>query len=171
MAISRRLLIEGEEIVYSMRTHLKALFVPFLLLLLAAAVGGFLASWFNSRELPVVMWVIIAIAVLVAIMGFFVPLLNWLLWTFTITDKRLIEQKGILTRTGRVIPLNRINDVSFEKHLSDRILRCGTLIVHDASEQIGLRIHDVPHVEDVHRTLTDLIFQQGRDERPAVESV
>ena len=55
--------------------------------------------------------------------GTLLPFLRWYLWTYTLTNKRIVEQKGILTRTGRVIPLSRINDVAYEKNLNDRILR------------------------------------------------
>ncbi len=83
-----------------------------------------------------------------------------LTWTYTLTNKRIVEQKGLLTRTGRIIPLNRVNDVAFEKNLNDRILGCGTLIIHDASEQAGLQLRDIPRIEAFHRTVSNLVFDQ-----------
>ena len=86
---------------------------------------------------------------MLALLGAVIPFLRWFLWTYTLTNKRIVEQKGILTRTGRVIPLSRINDVAFEKNLNDRILGCGTLVIHDASEQAGLELRDIPHIEAI----------------------
>jgi len=154
VGVSKKLLIEGEHEVLTVRTHVKALFVAFLVLVVAAAGGGFGAAVTDGALRTVVLVAAFVVILVWAVL----PFLRWLTWTYTVTNRRLIEQKGLLTRTGRVIPLNRINDVSFEKHLSDRLLGCGTLIVHDASEQAGLRIHDVPRVEDVHRQLTSLVF-------------
>ena len=107
-------------------------------------------------------WVVIAVAVVLAVLGAVIPFLRWFLWTYTLTNKRIVEQKGILTRTGRVIPLSRINDVAFEKNLNDRILGCGTLVIHDASEQAGLELRDIPHIEAMHRTVTGLVDQAHR---------
>lgn len=167
MTMSRKLMIEDEEIITSMRTHIKVLVVPFLILIAVAAAAGFLIAAVGETAGGVVRWVVLAVAAALIVVGVLVPFVRWLTWTFTITNKRLVEQKGILTRTGRVIPINRINDVAFEKHLSDRILGCGTLIVHDASEQAGLRLHDIPDIEAVHRTLTTLVFEDDDNDSAA----
>jgi uncharacterized membrane protein YdbT with pleckstrin-like domain len=148
-------LIEGEHEILTVRTHVKALFGAVLVLVVVAGAGGFGGAVTDGP----VRGIVLVVALLVILLWAVLPFLRWFTWTYTITNRRLIEQKGLLTRTGRIIPLTRINDVSYEKHLTDRILGCGTLIVHDASEQEGLRIRDVPHVEDVHRQLTTLVFE------------
>lgn len=167
MTLSRKLMIENERIIISMHTHIKVLLVPFVILVATCAAAGFLHASAGAGADGVVGWIVLAIAAAVILVGSVVPFVRWLTWTFTITNKRLIEQKGILTRTGRIIPLSRVNDVAFEKNLNDRILRCGTLIVHDASEQAGLRLRDIPNIEAVHRTLTTLIFDSGRSDPQA----
>ena len=157
MTLPRKLMIEGEQTVVTTRTHVKVLFVPVIILLAVAAAGGFLAARAGDAGNGVPRWIVIAIAVVLAIWGAIIPFVRWFLWTYTLTNKRIVEQKGILTRTGRVIPLSRINDVAFEKNLNDRILGCGTLVIHDASEQAGLELRDIPHIEALHRTVTRLV--------------
>lgn len=164
MTLSRKLMIDGETIVTSTRTHIKVLFVPFLILIVAAGAGGYLAATAWGTAGNVLSWIIIALAVVLVVAGSVIPFARWLSWTYTITNKRLVEQRGILTRTGRVIPLNRINDVAFEKNLNDRLLGCGTLIIHDASDQAGLELRDIPHIEALHRTLTNLVFEHGKQQ-------
>jgi membrane protein YdbS with pleckstrin-like domain len=157
MTLPRKLMIEGEQTVTSTRTHVKALFVPILILLAVTGSAAFLGSslWDRANHIP--SWILIALAVVLVILGSVIPFLRWYTWTYTLTNKRIVEQRGILTRTGRVIPLSRINDVSFEKNLNDRILGCGTLVIRDASEQAGLELRDIPHIEDLHRTVTTLV--------------
>jgi uncharacterized membrane protein YdbT with pleckstrin-like domain len=159
MAVSRKLLTEGEEVVLSVRTHVKALFLPILVLVLTCAAAGFLIAVApdgdSGRYLT---YVILAVAALVILVWVLAPFVRWLTSTYTVTNRRLIFQTGIFTRSGRVIPLNRINDVSFEKNLNDRIFGCGTLIVRDASETHGLKLPDIPKIETVHRTIADLVF-------------
>ena len=159
MTLPRKLMIDGEHTVTTTRTHVKVLFIPVIILLAVGAAGGFLAASVGDG---VARWVVIAVAVVLALWGAVLPFVRWFLWTYTLTNKRIVEQKGILTRTGRVIPLSRINDVAFEKNLNDRILGCGTLVIHDASEQSGLELRDIPHIEDLHRTVTGLVDQAHR---------
>ena len=63
------------------------------------------------------------------------PFLLWLTSEYTVTNRRLINRSGLITRVGRDIPLYRINDVSYERGLLDRILGCGTLVIAVASEE------------------------------------
>ncbi|KHL16386.1 PH (Pleckstrin Homology) domain-containing protein [Mumia flava] len=167
MAVSSKLLIEGEREVLTVRTHVKALLVPFVVLILIAGAAGFTSAVTSGT----VRLVVIVVAVLILLWWVLLPFLRWLTTTYTITNKRLIEQTGLLTRSGRIIPLSRINDVAYEKHLSDRILGCGTLIVHDASEQEGMKIVDVPQVEDVHRQLTTLVFSAHHPDSESDERI
>jgi len=165
MSLPRKLMIDGEQTIETTRTHVKKLFLPFLVLLVVCVAAGFLVAQIGDKGDNKVGWVIVAIAVVLVLWGSVLPFLGWYLWTYTLTNKRIVEQKGILTRTGRVIPLSRINDVAFEKNLNDRILGCGTLIIHDASEQAGLELDDIPHVEAFHRTVTNLVFEKHAEQK------
>jgi membrane protein YdbS with pleckstrin-like domain len=155
MTLPRKLMIEGEQTVMTTRTHIKALLVPFVLLIAVAGAGSYLAG--SLWEKPILRWLILGVSVVLILWGSVVPFLRWYLWTYTLTNKRIVEQRGILTRSGRVIPLNRINDVAFEKNLNDRMLGSGTLVIHDASDQAGLELRDIPRIEDMHRTVTTLV--------------
>jgi len=160
MTLPRKLMIDGEQTVMTTRTHVKALILPAVILFAVAAAGGFLVGKTGSvmwGGRPILSWAILGLSVVLVVWGAVVPFLRWYLWTYTLTNKRIVEQRGILTRAGRVIPLNRINDVAFEKNLNDRILGSGTLVIHDASETAGLELRDIPHIEDVHRTITTLV--------------
>lgn len=150
----------GEEIVFHTRTHIKALFVPALLLIVIAGAAGFLASLPSSdNDNKNAIYIAIAVvAALLAIWFFVRPLLTWLTATYTVTNRRLTTHQGVVTRTGTDIQLARISDVSYEKGLLDRILGCGTLVISDASD-LGVKLPDVPGVAEKQRILSDLLFQ------------
>ncbi|MEO7398222.1 MAG: PH domain-containing protein [Ilumatobacteraceae bacterium] len=160
MSLPRKLMIDGEQNVATTRTHIKVLFIPFLILIVVAFLAGIVLAKVDGEVDNAVRWVIVGVAVVLIIFGTLLPFAKWFAWTYTLTNKRIVEQKGLLTRTGRVIPLSRINDVAFEKNLNDRILGCGTLIIHDASEQAGLQLKDIPKIEAFHRTVTNLVFEK-----------
>jgi len=159
VAISSKLLNDGEHIVVSTRTHLKALIVPLFILILTLAVGVFLGSLIGdaAKGIPrLVMWVLLAGVIVWYVVR---PVLSWLSATYTITNRRLITRSGILTRRGHDIPLTRISDVAYERDLLDRLLGCGTLLVADASTNGQVRLHDIPRAEAVHRQVSQLLHE------------
>jgi membrane protein YdbS with pleckstrin-like domain len=163
MSVPRKLLIDGEDIVLSLHTHVKALIVPAVVLIVLVGIGSYLTAVLASGRGSdgAAGWVLAGVwaAAAVAIVGWAIlPFLRWRTTEYTVTTKRVLYTSGLLSRTGRAMPLSRVNDVTFEKGLVDRLLGCGTLVVSDASEQTGMRLHDVPRVEAVHRRLTDLNF-------------
>lgn len=158
MGISKRLLNDDEHVLVSTRTHVKALLLPALVLILLAGVAGFLSSLPGGEARDVLVLVIWAVALL-AILWFVVrPFLGWLTTTYTITNRRLITRHGIITRRGHDIPLARVSDVAYEHGLVDRVLGCGTLVISDASEYGRVKLHDIPHVEQVHLRLSEQLF-------------
>ncbi|MGZ4495401.1 MAG: PH domain-containing protein [Oryzihumus sp.] len=158
MAISRRLLNDDEHVVVSTRTHVKALLAPAVWLILIAAVAGFLSTLPSGKAAPLLVAVIWILAFGVACWLVFAPFLRWMTTTYTVTNRRLITRTGVFSRRGHDIPLARINDVAYEHGLVDRMFGCGTLIVSDASERGSVELHDIPHVEQVHLQISDLLF-------------
>jgi uncharacterized membrane protein YdbT with pleckstrin-like domain len=158
--ISRRLLNEGERVVVSTRTHVKALLVPALWLILVAAVAGYVSSFTGAagRAQPLLVAVIWLVALVAVIWLVVRPFLTWMTTEYTVTDRRLITRTGILNRRGHDIPISRISDVAYEHGLVDRMLGCGTLVISDPSERGRVRLPDIPHVEQVHLKISDLLF-------------
>jgi membrane protein YdbS with pleckstrin-like domain len=164
MGISQKLLSDGEHVVLSVRTHVKALIAPAATLVLVVAAVLTAATIYSDNS--VVVLTAAGLGVLVLIIWSFIPFLRWATSTYTVTNRRLITRHGIFTRTGRDIPLFRINDVAYEKGLLDRLLGCGTLIISDATEKAGVVLPDVPNVEKVHLQISDLLFanDDGNDD-------
>lgn len=161
MTLREEHLADGETVVMSLRTHPKAVVGPLLLLVLLGA--GVVAVWTVPLGLaPVLLWFITAVLVVVLLAAVVPPYARWLTTSYVITNQRVAERTGILTQTGRDIPLYRINNVTFEKQLSDRFFGCGTLVVSDGTDQPGMVLHDVPDVERVQRRLQELV-RQGDD--------
>ena len=163
MAINPKLLNEGEHVVWSTRTHVKALLAPALVLIVGAGVGGYLSSLPDSHRKVwlTVIWVVVGVVVVLYSLW---PFLNWFTTTYTVTNRRLTTHSGVISRTGHDIPLARISDVSYEKDLLDRLLGCGTLVVSDASEHGRVALHDVPRVEKLQLQLSDLLFHGDRQD-------
>ncbi len=154
MAISPKLLTDGEKIVVDTRTHPKAIAAPVLLLVVVL----FLAIWLDQQvDVTYSEWLIWGIAAVVLVVWVLKPLAEWLTATYTITNKRLITREGLIARRGHDIPLMRISDVAYDMGVVDRMFGCGTLVVSDASTHGTVKLHDIPRVEEVQHRLSELL--------------
>ena len=167
MGLPRKLLGDGEREVLHVRTHAKVLIWPAVLFIVAAALVGVGIALLPSSWSPIGTIVVVALAVLVVIIWVVVPFLRWRTTTYTVTNRRIITRRGILNKQGHDLPLIRINDVSYEHSLIDRMLGCGTLRIKTASDTAPLVLPDVPDVERTHVQITELLFggndRSGRD--------
>jgi uncharacterized membrane protein YdbT with pleckstrin-like domain len=172
VALPQKLLGADEHVVIHTRTHIKAMILPALAFVLIAAAVGVGAALIPREARPFGQLAIAVLGVVLAVWLVLVPFLRWLATTYTITNRRLIMRSGVLTKVGKDLPLNRINEVSYERSLSDRILGCGSLVVQTAAEDGTVVLHDVPDVEQVNLEMTQLLFgsQHGPQNPPAARS-
>ena len=156
-------LTDEEQPVLLLHPHWKTLIRPILIAVLVVAVV-LIAEVIPSGSLTRAAIGVVAVLVLMVLL--IVPLLRWRTTTYELTTKRLRTRYGIVTRRGRDIPLTRINDVSFEKGVLDRLLGAGRLVVESAGEHGQIVLTDIPHVEYVQATLFRLVEdEQQRLER------
>lgn len=161
MPVNPKLLGEGEQEILHLRTHPKRLAWPIVALLLTATVLGSVIALIRRYATASTQGAFVATAVIVAVLivvaATIVPWLRWLTTTYTITTRRIITRRGLLSRTGHDLPLARINDVSYEMSVLDRMFGCGTLVLQTAAED-PVTLDDVPHVERVHLQLNEVLY-------------
>ena len=154
MGYPAKLLAQDETIKYEMHPHWRALIGPIIVLLINVFVGSFLiviAPW---------SWLQWAIAVVMVFFLFWPSLfmfLRWITTQYVFTDRRIIVRQGILSKSGRDVPLSKINNVSFFVPFLGRILNYGRLEIQSAGENDGLSIKDVPSVESIQRDVYQLM--------------
>jgi uncharacterized membrane protein YdbT with pleckstrin-like domain len=154
VGISQKLLTDGESVVVDTRTHPKAIVMPGIVLLVTLVVAIYLDRKIGNGVASLIVWIL---ALLVIAWWSIRPFLDWMTATYTVTNRRLITRQGLIARKGHDIPLMRISDVAFDQGIVDRMLGCGTLVISDASTHGSVRLHDIPQVESVQRTLLDLL--------------
>jgi uncharacterized membrane protein YdbT with pleckstrin-like domain len=156
-------LTEDEHLVLRLHPHWKTLIQPVsvAVLVVAAALIAEVLIPSNSAA-PVERLVVAAVAILAVMLWLIVPVLRWRTTTYELTTRRLRVRSGIATRRGRDIPLARINDVSFEKGLLDRLLGSGRLVVESAGEHGQILLNDIPRVEFTQATLFRLVEEEQR---------
>lgn len=157
MGLDPQLLGKDEVVVLHLRTHVKALIVPALLLLVIAIVTGFAFALIPASWQPTAGWITALVALAALVLWVVVPFLKWLTSTYTFTNRRIITRRGILVKTGHDLPLSRINNVAYRRGPVDQMLGCGTLVLTTAADQ-PVTLEDIPDVEKVHVVMTELLF-------------
>jgi len=150
-------LTKDEHVDMHLHPHWKALVWPAVvgILLIAAVVAA--AVFLPSGWSPIGLLVIAAVAAVLIVWWSVWPWLKWKTTHYVFTNERIITRQGVFARVGRDIPLNRVNDVSFQHSFFERMLGCGTLTIESAGERGQIVLTDIPHVEHVQSQLYELV--------------
>jgi uncharacterized membrane protein YdbT with pleckstrin-like domain len=163
MAFPQRLLADDEQIVLDLHPHWKQLLLPTLVLPVVVGVATYLLFLVPSGSVRTpVQWVIAAVALLVLLRFTVWPWVTWQTTHYTLTNRRVVIRRGVFGRSGRDIPLTRVNDVSFHHSLLERLLRCGTLTIESAGEHGQVVLPEVPDVELVQREVYRCVEDETR---------
>lgn len=154
MGFPNNLLDEDEHVVMHVHPHWKTLFVPVLWLLVIGAITGVIIAKFDNSTVRLI---VVGLALILLLWLTVVPFLRWMTTHFVLTTHRVMTREGILNRVGRDVPLARINDVSFQHTIIERMLGAGTLVVESAGERGQVVLLDVPHAEKVQSRLYRLV--------------
>jgi membrane protein YdbS with pleckstrin-like domain len=155
-------LTEGEQLVLKLHPHAKTMLKPaaILVLIVGVAIAVMVILPLSSANAWPIRAAIGAAALVAGASWFGVPFLRWRTTTYEVTTRRLRVRQGILTRSGRDFPLNRISDVSFRQGVIDRLLGSGTLIAESPGEQGRLELDEIPEVQRVQSVLFDLVEKE-----------
>jgi hypothetical protein len=153
MPLPRKLLTEGEIVVVELRPTWLVLGWPLVSVIGAAALA--IAVTFLSPP-AAVGWLLLAI-LLVAGAWLGVRALRWHTTSIVLTNRRILERRGVLSRTGVEIRLDRINELSYRQTLFERIVRTGSLVIEVGGETGVVLFNHLPQPAAVQSLVTEQI--------------
>jgi uncharacterized membrane protein YdbT with pleckstrin-like domain len=154
----RKMLNEDEDIVLDLHPHWWFLVGPIAATLAASAIAIVLAR----IEVDYV-WLAGLALVVVALFWLFVRYLKWRTTNFVLTTDRLIHRAGVLAKQGREIPLERINDLTVNQSLFERIIRAGDVLIESGGERGQSLLSDLPNPFAVQNAIyTEIERAQAR---------
>jgi uncharacterized membrane protein YdbT with pleckstrin-like domain len=163
MPFPDNILDAGEEVVRTLHPHWRRVVVPVALLPIVVGLASY--GWFtlpDNSARQALRYVILAAALVILLWWTVRPLLFWLSTRYIVTNRRVLIRSGVLSRTGRDIPLTRVNDVSFHRTLVERMFGSGTLTIESAGERGQIALKDVPQVEVVQRDIYRLVEDEAQ---------
>lgn len=135
------------------------------------AAGGVALSYgalpiVERRGLPLWVGLIPLSLTLVGISSGLRTYLSWVRHLYVITDEEIYVRDGLLSREITQVPLERVQNASFDQSLLERLLSFGNVHIFTAgSSTEDLTFESVPNPQDVAETLTNTQSEQ-RDQRP-----
>jgi uncharacterized membrane protein YdbT with pleckstrin-like domain len=146
----QRFLSPGERVVTVINYHPVIILGRFLI-----ALAGFAAGvWFSAEGEG--FGTVVIIFAIVYLLGVF---LDYRLEKLVLTDKRLLEVKGIITRTVSTMPLRALTDLRYVRSPLGLLLGWGTLIVETAGQKQALStVKFVPNPDQFYGNIIRLTF-------------
>lgn len=168
MGYPAKLLDDGEEVDLDLHPHWRVLVLPALALPVVVGAGSYGAAIVSGPYAAAVRIGIGVLALLILLLFCLRRFLIWVTTSYVVTTHRVAVRTGLISRTGRDIPLSRINDVTYHHSLIERLFGSGTLTIESAGERGQIELEDVPHVEPVQRTIYQLVEADDERRRGAV---
>jgi membrane protein YdbS with pleckstrin-like domain len=166
-----RYLAQDEEIILQVHRHGSVLLRPLftaLGMIFIAAVIGFLTSPSEGGDLIDMIVGVVAL--------FFVLRLLWRIWEWradrvVVTDRRIFEVSGLLSRKVASMPLAKMTDITYRRSILGRLLGFGELVVETAGQDQSLhKLDHLPKPDEFYRTITWLVTG-GLMERPDLDDL
>ncbi|MDQ3767416.1 MAG: PH domain-containing protein [Actinomycetota bacterium] len=158
----RQYLAEGENMALSVRRHWTMFLragAQSLGVLVAAFVLDSLTSDPDGAGALDPVW---GFASSVAVLFFAWQVLQWWLTSLVVTDHRVFEVSGLLSRNVASMPLSKMTDITYHRSLAGRVLGYGSLLLESAGQDQALsKITHLPHPLDFYRTVTLLVTKAG----------
>jgi len=162
MPLPRRLLNENEVVILDLRPHWWVLVGSALLLAitlgLAIALSIVVPGLAHDPAL-----IASLVLVLVVLVRFVRRYARWATTNMVLTSERLILRAGVFAKSGREIPLTRINDISYRQRFSERLIGAGDLLVESAGERGQEVLRMVPRPTRVQQAIYQQMADAGGD--------
>ncbi|MFL6130384.1 MAG: PH domain-containing protein [Mycobacteriales bacterium] len=159
-----QLLADDERVVKHLHPHWVTLVVPTALLLVVVGLASFLAAIVPDGSFQAAVRIAVLVIALVAVIVVaLVPYLRWRTTHYVLTTHRLMTRVGILSHSGRDVPLNRINNAMYEQSLLERVINSGTLVVESAGEDGQQVFKHIPDADQTQQLINRLV--EGDHER------
>ena len=150
-------LMPGERSIALVRQHwsvlaghiLGALVVIIVAIVLDAKIGDKI----GSASITTVKTVILLVLVIGSLLWAGLRILRWRFSTYHLTDRRIVMEGGILSRTAETIPLDRIQNTVIHRPFGDRLIGAGDIEIESAGRDGVEVLHRIPKAEAFYNEL------------------
>jgi len=162
MPFPRRLLNENEVVVLDLRPHWWVLVGSALLLAIALglAIAVSIVVPGMAHDPVLIVGLVLVVVVLVRFVRRYA---RWATTNMVLTSERLMLRAGVFAKSGREIPLTRINDIAYRQRFFERLIGAGDLLVESAGERGQEVLRMVPRPMRVQQAIYQQMAKAGAD--------
>lgn len=142
-----------ELLVAKFRAHARRLFWSALVLIAVTGACGYL---YGNLPAGFENWMLLAAAGVVVLLLVVLPFLVWWGHAYTITTRRVLERRGVVSVRRRELAHVRGYTLKVKRGLLQRMWGAGTITLSNGIDE-PLRLTNIPSVELVHEALVDQV--------------
>ena len=162
MPFPRRLLNENEVVILDLRPHWWVLVGSAALLALSLALAVAVSIFVHGVAHDPIL-IASLIVVLVVLVRFVRRYTRWATTNMVLTTDRLILRAGVFAKSGREIPLERINDLTYRQSFFERLIGAGDIRVESGGERGQQVLRMVPSPMRVQQALYKQMAEASSD--------
>jgi uncharacterized membrane protein YdbT with pleckstrin-like domain len=156
----RRLLNENEVVILDLRPHWWVLVGSAVLLAisLGLAVAVSIAVSGVAHDPLLIASLLLVLFVLARFVRRYA---RWATTNMVLTSERLILRAGVFAKSGREIPLERVNDLTYRQSFFERVIGAGDLLVESGGERGQQVLRMVPNPMRVQQAIYTQMSEAG----------
>ena len=124
-------LMPGERSIALIRQHWSVVaghvLGAIVVIVVAIVLNAVLPSKVGSVSINTVKMIVALVLIVGAVLWAGLRILRWRFATYHLTDRRIVMEGGILSRTAETIPLDRIQNTVIHRPLGDRLIGAGDI--------------------------------------------
>jgi uncharacterized membrane protein YdbT with pleckstrin-like domain len=150
-------LMPGERSIALVRQHWSVLaghvLGAIVVIVVAIVLDAKLPTKIGALSITTVKTAILLILVIGSVLWAGFRILRWRFATYHLTDRRIVMEGGILSRTAETIPLDRIQNTVIHRPLGDRLIGAGDIEIESAGRDGVEVLHRIPKAEAFYNEL------------------
>ncbi len=155
--LSSKHLSEGEEILAEVRKFFGKVVYAIVLYIILIAVLTAIVILLPANT-PRYVGLILLIPAVLGLIYLLIKYVNWKVYSLTVTNRRLVEANGLLKRTVREVPINKIQTVNLNQNIFERMFKVGDIEISSGALRDGTLIYtSLPHCETIFHLISQLI--------------
>jgi uncharacterized membrane protein YdbT with pleckstrin-like domain len=150
-------LMPGERSIALVRQHWSVLaghvLGAIVVIVVAIVLDVKLPTKVGSTSISTVKNIIALVLIVASVLWAGLRILRWRFATYHLTDRRIIMEGGILSRTAETIPLDRIQNTVIHRPFGDRLIGAGDIEIESAGRDGVEVLHRIPKAEAFYNEL------------------
>ena len=150
-------LMPGERSIALVRQHWSVLaghvLGAIIVIVVAIVLDVKLPTKVGSTSISTVKNIIALVLIVASVLWAGLRILRWRFATYHLTDRRIIMEGGILSRTAETIPLDRIQNTVIHRPFGDRLIGAGDIEIELAGRDGVEVLHRIPKAEAFYNEL------------------